>query len=69
MMEQSEATIKSHNLVYFHKAAIGFKPKINTESKPLDIELIIPKRNKKLFDTYKPEFLNWDYTCKCGQVV
>lgn len=65
-MEQSEGTIKSHNLVYFHKAAIGYKPKNIIAT--VEIKIIIPKKNQKVFDSYDPEFLNWNYKCECSYI-
>jgi hypothetical protein len=73
--EETQGTVKTHNMNYFSKAAESYKEnnksinkfKNNTidEIKTENAKIVSPKKNKKIRTDYDDDFYNYNYICSC----
>jgi hypothetical protein len=64
--------VKTHSLKYFTVVVENFKPRKTSQTyyqKSQVSKTIVPTKYKKVREGLGMEFLNWDYTCECGNII
>ena len=63
--------VKTHSLKYFNAVVENLKqikrPGLSSDTK--EIKLITPTKYKKVREGMGTEYLNWDYTCSCSNII